>query len=116
MKNMKYLNLLKLQCMALLMLGGLFISSCTEDDMTVGTVDEKLYEFHDDLLGYLTDSQGKQLASNVEFRSSGDLLLYLNLTKKRHRIVLCRLFMTKACLKTIMSETLLRMNCFPNHK
>ena len=82
MKNMKYLNLLKLQCMALLMLGGLFISSCTEDDMTVGTVDEKLYEFHDDLLGYLTDSQGKQLASNVEFRSSGDLLLYLNLTKK----------------------------------
>ena len=30
MKNMKYLNLLKLQCMALLMLGGLFISSCTE--------------------------------------------------------------------------------------
>ena len=79
---MKYLNLLKLQCMALLMLGGLFISSCTEDDMTVGTVDEKLYEFHDDLLGYLTDSQGKQLASNVEFRSSGDLLLYLNLTKK----------------------------------
>ena len=115
MKNMKYLNLLKLQCMALLMLGGLFISSCTEDDMTVGTVDEKLYEFHDDLLGYLTDSQGKQLASNVEFRSSGDLLLYLNLTK-RHRIVLCRLFMTKTCLKTIMSETLLRMNCFPNHK
>lgn len=82
MKNMKYLNLLKLQCMALLMLGGLFISSCTEDDMTVGTVDEKLYEFHGDLLGYLTDSQGKQLASNVEFRSSGDLLLYLNLTKK----------------------------------
>lgn len=79
---MKYLNLLKLQCMALLMLGGLFISSCTEDDMPVGTVDEKLYEFHDDLLGYLTDSQGKQLASNVEFRSSGDLLLYLNLTKK----------------------------------
>lgn len=58
MKNMKYLNLLKLQCMALLMLGGLFISSCTEDDMTVGTVDEKLYEFHDDLLGYLTDSGG----------------------------------------------------------
>lgn len=45
MKNMKYLNLLKLQCMALLMLGGLFISSCTEDDMTVGTVDENYMNF-----------------------------------------------------------------------
>lgn len=113
---MKYLNLLKLQCMALLMLGGLFISSCTEDDMTVGTVDEKLYEFHDDLLGYLTDSQGKQLASNVEFRSSGDLLLYLNLTKKTTSDCAVSVVYDEKNMKTIMSETLLRMNCFPNHK
>ena len=48
----------------------------------MGTVDEKIYEFHDELLGYLTDDKGKQLSSDVEFRLSGDLSLYLNLTKK----------------------------------
>ena len=78
---MKYLNLFKLQYMVILILGCLFISSCTEEDMTVGTVDEKIYEFHDELLGYLTDDQGKQL-----------------------------------CLRSIMPEILLRMNCFPGHK
>ena len=70
MKNMKYLNLLKLQCMALLMLGGLFISSCTEDDMTVGTVDEKLYEFHDDLLVYLTRSEERRVGKECRSRWS----------------------------------------------
>ena len=36
---MKYLNLFKLQYMVILILGCLFISSCTEEDMTVGTLD-----------------------------------------------------------------------------
>ena len=35
---MKYLNLFKLQYMVILILGCLFISSCTEEDMTVGTM------------------------------------------------------------------------------
>lgn len=30
----------------------------------------------------MTDDKGKQLSSDVEFRLSGDLSLYLNLTKK----------------------------------
>lgn len=42
---MKYLNLFKLQYMVILILGCLFISSCTEEDMTVGTVDEKYMNF-----------------------------------------------------------------------
>lgn len=79
---MKYLNLFKLQCVVIIMLGGLITFSCTEDEVIVGTVNEKPYEFNDEMLGYLTDSQGKQLASKVEFRSSGDLSLYLNLTKR----------------------------------
>lgn len=82
----------------------------------MGTVDEKIYEFHDELLGYLTDDKGKQLSSDVEFRLSGDLSLYLNLTKKQHQIAPYLLFMMKMCLRSIMPEILLRMNCFPGHK
>ncbi|GLL56623.1 hypothetical protein KUBF_42870 [Bacteroides finegoldii] len=64
MKNMKYLNLFKLQYMVILILGCLFISSCTEEDMTVGTVDEKIYEFMR-IIRYLTDDKGKQLSSDL---------------------------------------------------
>lgn len=80
---MKYINKFKLHfaTAAMMILGCSLIASCTEE-VIVGEINESQYESNNELLGYLTDNQGKHLTSNVEFRSSGELSLYLNLTKK----------------------------------
>lgn len=80
---MKRINKIKMYCTtaAIMISGCSLLSSCTEE-VVIADVNESQYESTDELLGYLTDSQGKHLKSEVEFHSSGELALYLNLTKK----------------------------------
>ena len=81
---MKYTNIFKLPCIAgvMMIFGCSLTSSCTEDEVMTGDINTNRYESSNELLGYLTDSQGKHMSSNIEFRSSGELSLFLNLTKE----------------------------------
>ena len=81
---MKYTNMFKLPYIAgvMMIFGCSLTSSCTEDEVMTGDINTNRYESSNELLGYLTDSQGKHMSSNIEFRSSGELSLFLNLTKE----------------------------------
>lgn len=57
------------------------LSACS-DDVTVGTIDNGRYETGDgNVKGYITDADGKQMYSNVEFRNTGSLAFHLNTTE-----------------------------------
>ncbi len=72
---------LKYWIAAFVLAGGLF-SSCS-DDIVIGQVDESRYETGDgSVMGYISDSFGKRMLSNVDFRSTGDLSFYLRTTAK----------------------------------
>jgi len=72
---------LKYWIAAFVLAGGLF-TSCS-DDIVVGKVDEGRYETGDgSVMGYISDSFGKRMFSNVDFRSTGNLSFYLRTTAK----------------------------------
>ncbi|MCI1647765.1 MAG: DUF1735 domain-containing protein [Bacteroides sp.] len=80
---MKYFNNMNLKYWigAFVLAGGLFVS-CS-DDIVVGQVDDSRYETGDgSVMGYISDSFGKRMFSNVEFRSAGDISFYLRTTAK----------------------------------
>lgn len=80
---MKYIHYMKLKywATALLLSGGL-LTACT-DDLVVGQVDENNYTTGDgSVMGYISDSNGKRMFTNVEFRSSGHISLHLKTTGK----------------------------------
>lgn len=80
---MKYINYMNLKCWvaALVLTGGLF-TACS-DDVVVGQVDENRYTTGDgSVMGYISDSNGKRMFTNVEFRSAGDVSFYLKTTAK----------------------------------
>lgn len=78
---MKYINYMSLRCWvaALVLSGGLF-TACS-DDVVVGQIDENKYTTGDgSVMGYISDSYGKRMFTNVEFRSAGDVSLRLKTT------------------------------------
>lgn len=79
---MKYINYMNMKCRiaALVLAGGLF-TACS-DDLTIGQVDESKYETAGSVMGYINDSYGKRMFTNVEFRSAGNVSLYLKTTAK----------------------------------
>ena len=80
---MKYINLMKLKCWmtALVLAGGLF-TACS-DDIVVGQIDENNYTTGDgSVVAYISDSNGKRMFTNVEFRSKGDVSLQLKANRK----------------------------------
>lgn len=80
MKYINYMNM-KYWIAALVLSGGLF-TACF-DDVVVGQVDEKQYTTGDgSVMGYISDSYGKRMFTNVEFRSAGDVSLRLKTTEK----------------------------------
>lgn len=80
MKYINYMNM-KYWIAALVLSGGLF-TACS-DDVVVRQVDEKQYTIGDgSVMGYISDSYGKRMFTNVEFRSVGDVSLRLKITEK----------------------------------
>ena len=80
---MKYINYINMKSWiaALVLSAGLF-AACS-DDVLVGQVDESKYTTGDgSVMGYVSDSYGKRMFSNVEFRSSGSVSLHFKTTAK----------------------------------
>lgn len=80
---MKYINYMNMKCWiaALVLSAGLF-AACS-DDVLVGQVDESKYTTGDgSVMGYVSDSYGKRMFSNIEFRSSGSVSLRREVTKR----------------------------------
>jgi len=62
-------------------MGGMLFTSC-DDDIKINNIDETNYEVSADILGYLTDNQGKKNQDVVEFRNSGDATIFVGTTKE----------------------------------
>ena len=80
---MKYINYINMKSWiaALVLSAGLF-AACS-DDVLVGQLDESKYTTGDgSVMGYVSDSYGKRMFSNVEFRSSGSVSLHFKTTAK----------------------------------
>lgn len=78
MKQIKYFRS-ACRLLAGIWLGASFVACA--DDLEVGRVDEQKYEITGQRLAYLSDSQGKRLFSQLEFRAAGSLELFLNAPK-----------------------------------
>ncbi len=61
-------------------LSGCMLAACSEEVVLPGA-DESQYETRNELLGYLTDGQGKHQFTNIDFRSSGEVAFRLNTTQ-----------------------------------
>lgn len=72
---------MKLKCwIAAFVLSGSLFTACS-DDVVIGQVDENKYTTGDgSVMGYISDSYGKRMFTNVEFRSSGDVAFRLKTT------------------------------------
>lgn len=80
---MKHIHYIKLAClMVSLVLTGVLSTACT-DTVLIGQVDEGRYEVGDgSITGYISDSDGKRMVTNVDFREEGDVALYLKTSEK----------------------------------
>lgn len=80
---MKYINNINLRgCFAAIVLAGSLLTSCS-NEVIVGQVDEARYGTGDgSVMGYISDTNGKRMFTNVEFRSAGEVALYLKITEK----------------------------------
>lgn len=80
MKNINYMNL-KNWIITLVLSGGLF-TACS-DEVVIGQIDENKYTTNDgEIMGYISDSNGKRMFTNVEFRSQGNVAFHLKTTEK----------------------------------
>ena len=81
MKQIKFKYLM----MAFVVVGGLF-TACDDNGIEVAEADEGRYTISDELLGFITDSKGKRLFSNVDFRTNGETQLFLHTNKTQTRV------------------------------
>lgn len=63
-----------------LAMGGMLFTSC-DDDIKINNIDETNYEVPVDILGYLTNSNGKKNQDVVEFRDNGQTTIFVGTTK-----------------------------------
>ncbi len=68
--------------MAVLMLSSSLFGACS-DDISIGQVDESKYVTGDgNVMGYISDNYGKRMFTNVDFRTSGNVSLFLKTNAK----------------------------------
>lgn len=95
---MKYNKIVKINMLAVMFASvGCVFTSC-EENIEVGRIDESSYSATDNVLGYLTDTNGKRSISNVEFRSSGTTELLLNTSKLSNQDCSAQVVYDKAVL------------------
>ena len=78
MKN--YNKIKQLKTLIVLAFVSLGLLSACEDSLEIGKVDESNYEISEHNIGYLMDGNGKNDMSLVEFRTEGELDIYMALT------------------------------------
>ena len=82
MITMKYIQLLKTSLLAFAGFLAIGIVSSCDENIEIGTLDESKYITTNDVMGFLTNDEGKRSIVNVEFRNEGSVNLYLNSTKR----------------------------------
>lgn len=61
-------------------MGGMLFTSC-DDDIKINNIDETNYVVPGDILGYLTNNNGKKNQDVVEFRDNGQTTIFVGTTK-----------------------------------
>ena len=96
----------------------LFMTSCLaacEEDITTSLINEETYTVSDDLLGYVTNQEGKRLASNVDFRNEGNTSFYLNVSKKAIQDCTATLVYDEAVLEAYNVKNQTNYKAFPEN-
>nr|WP_320037481.1 DUF1735 domain-containing protein [uncultured Bacteroides sp.] len=97
---------------AILIIISSILVSC-DDTIEVGTVDETNYETTTDLMGFLTDIDGKRAIDNIEFRSSGSSDFFFNASKKTTENCIISLSYDKSVLDDYNNKNDSQYEAFP---
>ena len=94
----------------------LFLVNCftaCEGDIETSRIDEETYIVSNELLGYVTNQEGRRTVSNVEFRNEGTSSFYLNSTLKSTQD--CAAFLTydKSVLEAYNEKNQSNYKAFP---
>lgn len=110
---MKYNKIVKINLLAAMFASvGCVFTSC-EDNIEVGRIDENNYATSGNILGYLTDTNGKRSISNVEFRSNGTTELSLNTAKASLEGATAQIVYDKSVLDAYNTKNDSKYEAFP---
>lgn len=109
---MRYNRLINMPILAVMLFFAGCFAAC-EEDIAPSQINEDIYVVSDDLLGYVTNQDGKRLVSNAEFRNEGNTSFFLNTSKKTTQECTAALIYDKTVLEAYNVKNQTNYKPFP---
>lgn len=109
---MKYNRFINIPIFVVILLLASCFTAC-EENIETSLIDEDAYVTSNELLGYVTNQEGKREVSNVEFRNEGSTSFYLNTSKKTTQDCVATLIYDKTALEAYNIKNQTSYKAFP---
>lgn len=109
---MKYNRFINIPIFVVILLLASCFTAC-EENIETSLIDEDVYVTSNELLGYVTNQEGKREVSNVEFRNEGSTSFYLNTSKKTTQDCVATLIYDKTVLEAYNIKNQTSYKAFP---